>query len=174
MGRPRDPAIDRAVIAAVVEMLVDDGVASIPIEAVAERAGVAKSAIYRRWPSVDVLLADAVATFEPRPASPRDSLRQELLDLLTSLRPIGGLLLVLPYLENRGPATAARVSALFEALRRTLHEMLSRALARGELREYPDERLLLRLLLAGSAEPESVLGLVADGLCVRQSCDRRP
>ncbi|MEV4114954.1 helix-turn-helix domain-containing protein [Nonomuraea sp. NPDC049695] len=166
-GRPRDPAIDKAVIAAVVEMLTHDGVVSVPIEAVAERAGVAKTAIYRRWRTGDALLADAVATFGPRPTSPGGSLRQELLDLLTSLRLLGRLLPVLSLLERSGPATAARVAALVEDARGMLRETLSRALARGELHRYPCEETLLRLVLAGVGEPEAALDLLVDGLCGR-------
>src|SRR5689334_9907 len=48
-GRPRDRRIDRAVLAATADLLVEAGYADLTIAAVAERAGTTKPAIYRRW-----------------------------------------------------------------------------------------------------------------------------
>jgi AcrR family transcriptional regulator len=54
------------------------------IEAVAERAGVAKTAIYRRWPNKSVLLYEAVlAPADQRPAVPdTGDIRADLLAVL--------------------------------------------------------------------------------------------
>lgn len=48
-GRPRDPLIDDAVLAATLELLADEGYIRTTIQAVARRAGVGPPAIYRRW-----------------------------------------------------------------------------------------------------------------------------
>jgi len=48
-GRPRDRRIDRAVLAATADLLVEVGYADLTIAAIAERAGTTKPAIYRRW-----------------------------------------------------------------------------------------------------------------------------
>jgi AcrR family transcriptional regulator len=51
-GRPRDPRIDRAVLRATAELLVEGGYADLSIAAIAARAGTTKPAIYRRWRSL--------------------------------------------------------------------------------------------------------------------------
>ena len=59
-GRPRDPHIDDAVLAATRELLAQQGFAATTVQAVARRAGVGASAIYRRWPSRIELIESAV------------------------------------------------------------------------------------------------------------------
>jgi AcrR family transcriptional regulator len=57
-GRPRDPAVDQAIIAAATQVLAEAGFQAMSMEAVAQRAGVGKPAIYRRWASKqDLVLA---------------------------------------------------------------------------------------------------------------------
>ena len=58
-GRPRDGAIDVAVLAAARELLVELGYARLTVSAVAERAGTTKTAIYRRWSGKQDLVHDA-------------------------------------------------------------------------------------------------------------------
>ena len=50
-----------AVLRAVIEELNDNGYAGATVERVADRADVAKTTIYRRWGSLDGLLADLMA-----------------------------------------------------------------------------------------------------------------
>jgi AcrR family transcriptional regulator len=59
-GRPRDPQVDAAIRKAAVELLVEEGYARMSIEGVAERAGVGKAAIYRRWDGKTALVVDAI------------------------------------------------------------------------------------------------------------------
>lgn len=59
-GRPRIAGVDDRVLAAAREIEAELGYAATSIEAIAERAGVAKTAIYRRWPNKGVLLYEAV------------------------------------------------------------------------------------------------------------------
>lgn len=59
----RSARIREAILAATVEELVARGYAALSVEAVATRAGVNKTTVYRRWPSLDDLLADALATW---------------------------------------------------------------------------------------------------------------
>src|SRR5215472_17254926 len=60
MGRPRNPGVDRAILRAALELFVEHGVAGASIEKIAKRAGVAKTSVYRRWPSREALLAQAI------------------------------------------------------------------------------------------------------------------
>lgn len=60
-GRPRDPALDTAILIAAMELFVAHGIAGMSIEQVAKRAGVGKPTIYRRWSTKEGLVADAIA-----------------------------------------------------------------------------------------------------------------
>jgi AcrR family transcriptional regulator len=59
-GRPRNPAVDQAILRAALELFIEHGVAGASIERIAKRAGVAKTSIYRRWSSREALLAQAI------------------------------------------------------------------------------------------------------------------
>jgi AcrR family transcriptional regulator len=62
LGRPRDARTDRAIIAAALELMAERGVAAVRMDDVAERAGVGKATIYRRYRSKDELVTDAVGS----------------------------------------------------------------------------------------------------------------
>jgi AcrR family transcriptional regulator len=62
LGRPRDSRADRAIIAAALELIAERGVAAVRMDDVAERAGVGKATIYRRYRSKDELVTDAVGS----------------------------------------------------------------------------------------------------------------
>ena len=61
-GRPRSPEADRAIVDAALELVADGGVGAFCVEGVAARAGVSKTTIYRRFPSKEALLAEALGT----------------------------------------------------------------------------------------------------------------
>ena len=61
-----DPRIERSrmvILTAAVDELAEAGYGGVTIEAVAVRAGVGKSTIYRHWPDKLALIADAFETF---------------------------------------------------------------------------------------------------------------
>jgi AcrR family transcriptional regulator len=60
-GRPREEATEQAITLAARQVLADRGVARMSMEHVAAQAGVAKSTLYRRWPSKVELAVHAVA-----------------------------------------------------------------------------------------------------------------
>ncbi|MBP0456948.1 TetR/AcrR family transcriptional regulator [Streptomyces montanisoli] len=60
-GRPRSPEADAAILAATRQALVELGWSKLTMGDVAARAGVAKTTLYRRWPSRNELVVDAVA-----------------------------------------------------------------------------------------------------------------
>jgi AcrR family transcriptional regulator len=69
-GRPRDPAIDGAVLAATRGLLVEVGCDQLSMVAIAERARVGRPALYRRWPSKTHLVFEAVFGWENAAPSP--------------------------------------------------------------------------------------------------------
>lgn len=67
-GRPRSKASHQAMLKATLELLAEVGFEAMSIEAIATRAGVGKTTIYRRYRSKDELVADAI-----------ESMREEVL-----------------------------------------------------------------------------------------------
>lgn len=59
-GRPRSEEVDHAIVEAVLDTLASSGVSSLTMAGVAERAGVGKATLYRRFPDKDVMLAAAI------------------------------------------------------------------------------------------------------------------
>ncbi|MFC4949213.1 TetR/AcrR family transcriptional regulator [Pseudonocardia sp. GCM10023141] len=59
-GRPRDPALDDAIIEATRQRLVRDGYSTMTIGEIAADAGVSRPTIYRRWPGKLELTIDAL------------------------------------------------------------------------------------------------------------------
>ena len=58
-GRPRSAEVDRAIVDATLDLMVQDGYNALSMEQVAARAGVGKATVYRRWPNKLALVADA-------------------------------------------------------------------------------------------------------------------
>ncbi|MDQ2721997.1 MAG: TetR/AcrR family transcriptional regulator, partial [Actinomycetota bacterium] len=65
IGRPRDPRIDAAVLAATRELLLEVGWDEMSLRAIAVRAGVGRAALHRRWPSKAHLVLDAILGTAP-------------------------------------------------------------------------------------------------------------
>jgi AcrR family transcriptional regulator len=85
-GRPRDEGIDRRVIEAACELLAESGFAETTIQAIARRAGVGPSAIYRRWPSRIELIEQAVfPAFDDLRVTPTGDIRVDLESYVTAI-----------------------------------------------------------------------------------------
>jgi len=59
-GRPRDPALDEAIILATRRRLVLDGYSKMTLGDIAADAGVSRPTLYRRWPGKFELVVDAL------------------------------------------------------------------------------------------------------------------
>lgn len=82
-----DPRVARskdAVIDAAIDLLAEAGIGGTSIEAIAARAGVAKTTIYRHWPDRSSLLADAVRGLKDAGEIPdTGDLRADLIEAMT-------------------------------------------------------------------------------------------
>ena len=80
-GRPRRQGADEEILALTRELLAECGYRELSLEAIVKRTGIAKTTIYRRFPSKGALVAAAIA---PPPAglSGADSILRELTDVL--------------------------------------------------------------------------------------------
>jgi AcrR family transcriptional regulator len=149
-GRPRNEECDRAIEAAALDLLVEEGFAGMSMEGVAARAGVGKATIYRRWPAKEDLVLDAVIRrCQEHVVSPdTGSVRTDLLEMLrASLRKfqIDGRIMRAFAAEQSFHAELARAfQGTFVAERRdAMREILERGVARGELGEDADLDLLV-------------------------------
>lgn len=151
------PALTHAITAAVMDELAEQGYVRLTMEGVARRAGVGKSALYRRWPSkvAMVTAALAVSAVPPEPLAVSGDPRQDLRALLrTSLAWLSDprVRAVLPDLlaeSQHDPLLAEATSAYISGPRR---QWAAHALAeppyRGRLTE-----LQVSLLLDLAAAP---------------------
>jgi AcrR family transcriptional regulator len=96
-GRPRRAGADEEILAVARELLRERGFAELNVDEVAARAGVAKTTVYRRWPTKASLVA---ALLEP-----------ELLAALRDGREVE------PVLREAGIADAALVARILEPAR---------------------------------------------------------
>lgn len=84
-GRPRSERAERAIIEAALDLLACHGVAGLSIEAVAQRAGVAKTTVYRRWARKYDLILDVIASVKgPVVRPPGGPVRDDLVFLLAA------------------------------------------------------------------------------------------
>src|SRR5438067_8052092 len=81
-GRPRSARAHRAILAAALALLAEEGFEAMSMEGVAARAGVGKSTIYRRWASKEALLIEAVSSIHAEaPIVDTGNIRDDLLAL---------------------------------------------------------------------------------------------
>jgi AcrR family transcriptional regulator len=150
--RPRDPAIDRAVIDACVELLEEVGRHRLSRDQIARRAGVSLPAVNRRFADVDAILEAIAATPMHPPLPAGDSLRDYLVARLTrAARTLAAAPLRRSAAELVAAAAGnARIDAAFAGSLAELREPVLRLVAdgveRGELRPDCDGHLLLDLL----------------------------
>jgi AcrR family transcriptional regulator len=146
-GRPRDARADAAILSATLDLFSEVGFEGMSIEAVAARAGVGKTTIYRRWPSKEAIVVAAVSTSLGRAEPPVDTgtVAGDLAAMAKRAhRFLTGTLSgqVLPQMMCHVAADTALgrlyVEQVLEPKRRRLIETLQRGRARGELREDLD------------------------------------
>ena len=138
-----EPRIARSrtvVFAAAIEIVAERGFAGASIDAIAQRAGVARSTIYRNWPTrVDLLLEAVGSELDPIESLAMGDLRTELAaigthlaELLTSQRM--GSVVASIILEARRDSELEELRQRFLASRRdAMNAVIGAAIARGDL-----------------------------------------
>jgi AcrR family transcriptional regulator len=155
-----DPRIERtrdAVRLATLDVLGSRGYAAFTVEAVAEAARVAKSTIYRHWPTRLELIADALETLneQPRrplaPGSARETIEQ-LIEHLAAAFTDSTLSACIPALieaAEHHPEVAEFLHGYSAARRRTLVDAIRAGVDSGELLSHLDPELAA-LALSGA------------------------
>ncbi|MBL8777445.1 MAG: TetR/AcrR family transcriptional regulator C-terminal ligand-binding domain-containing protein [Acidimicrobiales bacterium] len=164
-GRPRDGAIDEAVLAATLDELSVHGYDGLAVVAVARAAGTTRQAVYRRWPTKAALAVAAIAALpEAADLEPTGDHRADLLAELEAfrrgvLRP-GGVSMVGSMLQDAADPElrGAYRERIVAPRRRRLRAILAAAVADGTLPERTD----LDLLVAGCTGTFYALALAGE------------
>ncbi|WP_432753960.1 TetR/AcrR family transcriptional regulator [Streptomyces sp. JL2001] len=143
-GRPREERVTAAVLTAVVDMVTEQGIGAVTMDAVASRAGVSKPAMYRRWPTKqDLIIAAAESRLGVLSVPDLGDFRAELRFVLTAR------------LEAyRLPGSDRLIAGLIGATAET-------GAARGKYAEYTERitgetrRILERGMVRGDVDPDT-------------------
>lgn len=154
-GRPRAPGADEKILAAAHALEREVGYEATSIEAIAQRAGVARTAIYRRWPNKGALLYEAVigGMAAHHAVADTGAIRDDLLTILRmnaeGLRSPArrGLVAALSADALRDPRLAEILRTRFFGPRAdAIVDRVERAVARGELAAGIDAAMVPALL----------------------------
>ncbi|WP_063126760.1 TetR/AcrR family transcriptional regulator [Nocardia fusca] len=153
-GTTARPRRAEAIFAATLELLATAGYEGLTMEAVALRAGVNKTTLYRWWKSKDEVLAAALTESDllTFPVPDTGSLRGDLIETARSIHglltdaataPIAAAVLA----ASPGRPSLAAVGRMFFADRAAReHPLFRRAVERGELDDRTDPRLVMDML----------------------------
>lgn len=151
--RRSSSAVEETILAATLEVLDEVGFKDLTVEAVAARAGAAKTAVYRRWPSKVPLVVDALTRSMPDFQVPdTGDLSQDLIAVWTNLtgsgqRSVERLLpVVTSYLTAEDDLMADLRDRYFGPRLEAMQTITIRAVERGEIRADVDPGMAFDLL----------------------------
>jgi AcrR family transcriptional regulator len=139
VGRPRQPALQAAILHATPDQLKQYRFAAPTVEAVARAAGTGKAAVYRRWPAkIDLVIAAVQALQSPAELPDTGTLRGDLLAcamhfVLPDERPALVLAGVLSEIGRNGELRQAAYEAVGKPSAAAFAAVVERWRARGEI-----------------------------------------
>ncbi|MEH1898387.1 MAG: TetR/AcrR family transcriptional regulator [Nostoc sp.] len=153
-GRPRSIHADQAILRATLDLLAEVGYQSMSIEAIASRAGVGKTTIYRRYTSKEELVADAIESFRDDLAIPDTGSFWGDMDILINNAakkidsPLGRqtLALIISTASSNPQFAEVYWTKYTKVRREALSKVLKRAKSRGEIHKDADIELVIDLL----------------------------
>ena len=175
-----DPRVERSrrvILAAALDLLADVGCGGLTMEAVAARAGVGKSTIYRQWPGKLELIEDAIRTLKTNVSLPTGgTVRERVTALLVTVATgmadstWSSCLPAIIDAAERDPEILAIHRRVAHERRQVLVDLLAEGVEAGEIAADLDIGLLAecligpviirRLLLHEPFPPEAVPALV--------------
>ena len=156
-----------AVLDAAVTLLAESGLSGVSVDEVARRSGVAKTTIYRHWPSREALMLAACATLNTKSVAPdMGSFRDDLQALMRAIVPrlrsdtwASSLLSLLDAAERDPVLTALQVKLHRDSMS-GFRQVVERAQTRGELDP--------------AANPAHVVATIIGPLLYRRFVSREP
>ena len=152
----RSARVRQAVLDAAFAELGEKGYGGLSIEAVALRSGVAKTTVYRRWPTRDELVADALDSRSDRyePVPDTGSLRGDLKEFCEGVRAKltsnhgKAMLKSLVAAVDQSPEVIETVQRFWRERRDVGGRLVERWIRKGVLRPETDADLLVEVILA--------------------------
>ncbi|MEU6844602.1 TetR/AcrR family transcriptional regulator [Streptomyces sp. NPDC046716] len=159
-GRPRDEEADARILDAAGDLLLERGYDRMSVDEAATRAGVAKTTLYRRWPTKDHLIVAVVARIQDAvPVAYSGDVRADLTAYLNAItdglnrmrqvaRPAtagdmsAGLVAEVAAAAARHADVGAAVQAMFTRRNALVVTLLEQARLHGELRAETDPEVL--------------------------------
>jgi AcrR family transcriptional regulator len=156
-GRPRSVQSHQAILEAALTLFAEEGLAGVSMEAIAERAGVGKTSIYRRWSSKEDVIKEAITLFrEDLPLPDTGNIRNDLLFIakgsqeLFDCHPLMAKLItkLIAELKTKPEIYRAFYDKLVAPRIQQFLLMIERAQERGELRSDLDAKFILTLVFS--------------------------
>lgn len=171
-GRPRSPDRDQAILEATLELLETFGYDQLRVQQIAHRAGVGLGAIYRRWPTKQILVVDVIrfagshVTAVPSTGDPRQDLLAVIVEVARQMRGTSKAFLpgLLTAFRTEPEITAVVQTEIVNSIRTRFREVLGNALGEAvpdrDLRiDIAPALLFFRLLLTEDTENTDQLAL---------------
>jgi AcrR family transcriptional regulator len=153
---PRSPnASDDEILTFTNQLIAKHDISGVTVDMVAAKAGVSKATIYRRWPSRNALILDAITIMhrpgaKPNTGSIRGDLSILLKELLQFLNRRNGGKVFMAFLNEaiRNPKLAEANQKITTEVRAAYVEAITQAIARGELAADVDVELMIDFLIS--------------------------
>ncbi|MEZ7822741.1 MAG: TetR/AcrR family transcriptional regulator, partial [Candidatus Nanopelagicales bacterium] len=140
-GRPRSEDIDLVIVESVLDIIAEDGISKVTMEGVAQRAGVSKASLYRRFPTKSDMAQAAVERMrQESPIIPSEgSAYERLLYLMEGTRAgiqktrYGRIMLAVISTSHEHPELAQLVyNRILQPRRMRVREILEQGIEAGE------------------------------------------
>lgn len=144
----------KAVLTATFQLLSESGLTGVSIDAVSRRSGVAKTTIYRHWPSRSALVLDACSRLKPKSEAPdtgnlKDDVTVLALNLASRLS-TARWATVLPSMidaAERDPELADLHSRMHAEMTTAFRSVIERSQQRGELSRHRRSTEVVAMIL---------------------------
>jgi AcrR family transcriptional regulator len=168
MGRPRDPDLDRRILATAMELFIRAGWRDFSIDEVARLSLVAKATIYLRWKSKIDLLYEALSqAFAPWNIEPSCSFKHDLEKLVAAI--VCELSFDVGWAINRAqteptlpPRLRAHCQQLVAARLAVIKGLITNARSTGEIPNSAPDELIIDCV-TGAAVSRAARAMLAEG-----------
>ncbi len=150
----RSARIRAAVFAATIQLIQEKGYEALSFAAVAERAGVHETSLYRHWKKKEHLIISAISSQVAQniPIPDTGAFRSDLIQLLQLLctflqSAVGEVLVQLAIVSKHTPEIDFFHREYWRQRRALIQPVFDRAIARGEISPQADLQLLLETLI---------------------------
>jgi AcrR family transcriptional regulator len=179
-GRPRSAEADDAILDATMDLFCEQGYDGLAVEGVACRAGVAKTTIYRRYPTKLELVMAAIERAKEGliPEPDTGVLRDDLLAIaagytaMLQSETVGRAIPMMMAAKARSPELAAAHEEFVSSRRAATHAVIQRGIDRGDLAAGSDPTVIADMLTGALFTRVFVAGQPVDDAYLEALVDR--